>query len=221
MSGLRQYGVKRCSFGSERILSNPSPPLLPKTFKGDDVNNAVESLIENGNFPEPDEPGGRNLYVVVMPPTAQYQDPDNPARMLRGAHGHFNSGSVIDVDNSWVAWVGNTPQLGTPFTVDALTSTFCHELAEMCSDPEGDGWYVTGQGHDVAEIGDICNGGDKKANGITFESYWSAYDGLCLIPMAWSLRRTLAGAGVKLNGQGLVARIGTPIPSANKWIVNL
>jgi hypothetical protein len=225
MSGLRQYGVKRCSFGSELILSNPPPPLLPQLFTEEhDINRAVSSLIENGSFPEPDEPRGRNLYVVVMPPNAQREPLQTSLgkQVPRGAHTWFNSGTLIDVDNSWVAWVGgNNPQALFTFTVDTLTSTFCHELAEMCTDPEDQGWFVTGGSNDTKEIGDICNLQDKKANGINFESYWSAYDGVCLIPMAWSLRRTLAGAGVKLNGQGLVARIGTPIPSANKWIVNL
>jgi hypothetical protein len=101
-----------------------------------------------------------------------------------------------------------------------MTSAFCHELAEMCSDPEGDAWRIDGQGPAYSEIGDICNLEDLVLNGVNFESYWSILDNACLIPTAWSLRRTLAGAGIKLTGQGLRSFFG-PIPSLNQFIVNL
>jgi hypothetical protein len=159
-------------------------------------------------IPEPDDPGGRNLYIVVMPPNTQY----SPAG-ARGAHSYFNSGSIIDVDNAWYAWIGSQPLSG-------MTSTFCHELAEMCTNPEGDGWYVDGASPACFEIGDICNAVDTTLNGVNVESYWSAWDGSCIVPTAWSVRRTLAAVGKKLSGKGMRS-LQNPMLSMNQYIVNL
>jgi hypothetical protein len=212
MSGLRQYGVKRCSFGGSLIVLSPPPPFVPSTFTDATVQGVVQSLIDQGTFPEPDEPGGRNLYFIIMPPNTQYQPPPGFPQ-ARGAHSAFQSGSPIDPDYAWVAWVGNQ-------SLNNMLSTFGHELAEMCSDPEADAWYVNGAAPGCNEIGDLCNALDGPLNGVNVESYWSNFDNACLIPTAWSLRRTLAGAGIKLSGKGLLS-IQSPIPSLNKWIVNL
>jgi hypothetical protein len=90
----------------------------------------------------------------------------------------------------------------------------------MCSDPEGDAWKVDGQPSGLDEIGDVCNLEDAPLGGVNVESYWSIFDNACLIPSAWSLRRTLAGVGKKLNGKGLRS-IQDPIPSLNQLVVNL
>lgn len=212
MSGLRQYGIKRCPFGGALVVTAPNPPLAPSTFTDDTIHSVVQSLIDGGTFPEPDEPGGRNLYFVIMPPNTQYSPPPGlpPAR---GAHSSFSSGTAIDPDNVWVAWIGNN-------TLSQMTSTFCHELAEMCTDPESDAWRIDGAKPGCDEIADICNLQDGPLNGVTVESYWSIFDGACLIPTAWSVRRTLAGAGKKLDGKGLRS-LQNPIGSLNQFIANL
>lgn len=208
ISGLRQYGIKRCSFGGARIIVSSEPPLAPNVFTEKSIQGVVQSLIDDSTFPEPDEPGGRNLYFVIMPSNTTY----SPGG-LRGAHSSFNSGSIIDVDTAWYAWIGSQ-------SLSGMTSTFCHELAEMCTDPEGDGWLIDGASNICNEIGDVCNAVDQTLNGVNVESYWSIFDGACIIPTAWSMRRTLAGAGKQLNGQGLLSLQG-PIPSLNQFIVNL
>jgi hypothetical protein len=43
------------------------------------------------------------------------------------------------------------------------------------------------------EIGDVCNLRDEFRNGLNVESCWSISDNACVIPTAWSARRTLAG----------------------------
>jgi hypothetical protein len=213
MSGLRQYGVKRCPFGGALIVTSPNPPFAPNTFSDQNIQGVIQPLIDQGTFPEPDEPGGRNLYFVIMPPNTQYSPPPGqpPAR---GAHNFFSTGSGIDPDKAWYAWVGNQP-------LNQMNSTFCHELAEMCTNPEGDNWFINGAGSGCNEIGDLCNAVDGPLlNGVNVESYWSIFDNACLIPTAWSLRRTLAGAGKKLGGKGLRS-IQDPIPSLNQFVVNL
>lgn len=114
-----------------------------------------------------------------------------------------------DVDNAWVAFVLTN-------TLDQITSTFCHELAETCTDPESDAWTVTGN----QEIGDVCNFVDGKVDGINYESYWSAADNACLLPTAYSVRRALRWSGHTLNGRGLISIQG-PIASLNKFVVAL
>lgn len=206
LSGLRQYGVKRCPFGGSIVVTLPSPPT---TFNDGDVQDLIWALIDDNRFPEPDDPGGRNLYAVFMPPGTTY----GPGG-ARGAHSVATDYDFpFDVDHAWVAWIGNS-------TLGQITSTFCHELVEMCTDPESDAWTINGQPPGLNEIGDACNLVDQVVNGITFESYWSVFDNACLIPTSWSVRRTLAGAGKKLNGSGLRS-IQNPIASLNQWIVNL
>jgi hypothetical protein len=211
MSGVRQYGVKRCSFGGALIITDPGPPLVPSLFTDQTIQGVVYSLIDQGTFPEPDEAGGRNLYVILVPPNTQYQNP--PGIQAVGAHSWVQSGSGIDPDIAWVAWVGNN-------TLAAMTSIFSHELVEMCTDPEGDAWFIDGAPPQCSEIGDTCTGLSRLVNGVNVQAYWSIFDNQCLIPTEWSLRRTLAGAGIKLSGQGLRSFFG-PIPSLNQFIVNL
>ncbi len=146
----------------------------------------------------------------MMPPNTIYSVTPQP----RGSHSSFWSGSLIDNDTAWYAWVGSN-------SLSQMTSTFCHELAEMCTDPEPPtGWSIPGGPPACSEIGDICNGQDAPLNGVTVESYWSVFDNACLIPTAWSLRRTLAGAGKKLGGKGLTS-VQKPIPSLNQFVVDL
>jgi hypothetical protein len=206
LSGLRQYGVKRCRFGGSLVVTNPAPP---STFDDGDIHDVVWALIDDGHFPEPDDPGGRNIYSVFMPPGTTYSTAG-----VRGAHSVATDfDPPADIDHAWVAWIGTN-------TLAQTLSTFTHELVETCTDPELDAWVVQGEPSGLDEIGDVCNAVDGNLNGLNVESYWSIYDNACLIPTAWSVRRTLAGAGRKLNGKGLLS-LQKPIPSLNQFLVNL
>ena len=208
MSGLRQYYVRRCTFAGELITASP-PPLAPNTYGEGNVQGVVQALIDAGTFPEPDESGGAILYFVILPPNTIY----GPGGAV-GAHSVFSTGSIIDADNAAYAWVGYGP-------LAQMTSTFCHELAEMCTDSYPlSGWAVPGGPPACSEIGDFCNGLSKVVNGVNMQSYWSNYDNACIIPTAWSVRRTLAGAGKKLSGKGLRS-LQDPIDSLNLFLVLL
>jgi hypothetical protein len=184
------------------VVTSPAPPA---TYNDDDVSTLVWSLIDEGTFPEPDDPGGRNIYVVFMPPGTTY----GPGG-IRGKHIVASDFDFpADIDKAWAAFICTN-------TLNQITSTFCHEIAETCTDPESDAWTVTGN----QEIGDVCNLVDQVQNGITLESYWSATDNACLIPTAYSLRRALLWAGKRLDGHGLRS-IQHPIPSLNKFVVEL
>jgi hypothetical protein len=203
MSGLRQYGIRRCSFGGAIVVTSPGPP---GTYNDSDIQDLIWALIDDNKFPEPDDPGGRNLYMVFMPPGSTY----GPGG-IRGKHLDATDFDLpADLDHAWVGFIC------TNASIDQLTSTFCHELAEMCTDPESDAWTVTGN----QEIGDVCNLVDQTLNGVSVESYWSAEDNACLIPTAYSVRRALKWSGHTLGGKGLRS-IQTPIPSLNTLVVSL
>lgn len=201
MSALRQYGVRRCSFGGS-IVALPGPP---GTFNDSDVYDLIWSLIDGNLFPEPDDPGGANLYMVFMPPGSAY----GPGG-IRGKHGVASDYDFpADIDRAWVGFALFN-------TLNTILSAFSHELAEMCTDPESDAWTDAGGN----EIGDVCNAVDGPINGVNVESYWSATDNLCIIPTAYSVRRMLKWSGHTLDGKGLLS-IQRPIPSLNKLIVGL
>jgi hypothetical protein len=203
MSGLRQYGIRRCNFGGSIVVTSPGPP---STYNDSNVQDLIWALIDDSNFPEPDDSGRRILYMVFMPPGTTYGPGGIRGKHLVASDFDFPA----DIDHAWVGFVVSSTQLNT------ILSTFTHELAEMCTDPESDAWTVTGN----QEIGDVCNAVDGTLNGVNVESYWSAADNACLIPTAYSLRRMLQWSGHVLGGKGLTS-IQKPIPSLNKFVVDL
>ena len=203
MSGLRQYGVRRCNLKGAIVVTGPAPPA---TFKDNHVEDMVWALIDDNVFPEPDESGGRIIYMVFTPPGSIY----GPGG-IRGKHlDSTDFDPPFDTDHAWVGFVLFNSAIGQ------ITSTFCHELAETCTDPESDAWTVTGN----QEIGDVCNFVDQTIGGILFESYWSATDNACLLPTAYSVRRALKWSGHVLGGKGL-SSVQKPIPSLNAFVVAL
>src|SRR5579872_3729612 len=126
MSGLLQYGIGLGTLiGQTFLSSDPGHPLTK-----DNWHHQIWDMIDNGTFPEPDDPGGRNLYMFVLPPNSQYE---NPA--FTGAHGYpYDYDFPGDVDYAWAGFV-----LGDP-DVNVVTSRLFHEIVEACSDPEDDGW---------------------------------------------------------------------------------
>jgi hypothetical protein len=206
MAGLRQYGVRRCNLRGAIVVTGPAPP---GGFGDSDVEDMVWALIDDNKFPEPDEPGGRIIYMVFMPPGTTYTDPTPPGG-IRGKHlDSTDFDPPFDRDHAWIGFVLTN-------TIDQITATFCHELAETCTDPESDAWTVTGN----QEIGDVCNGVDPSIGGIVYEAYWSGTDNSCLLPTAYSVRRALKWSGHVLGGKGL-SSVQKPIPSLNALVVAL
>jgi hypothetical protein len=203
MAGLRQYGVRRCNLRGAVVVTSPAPP---STYGDSDVEDVIWSLIDDNVFAEPDHSGGRVIYMVFMPPGTTY----GPGG-IRGKHLDSTDFDLpFDKDHAWIGFVLFNPSIGQ------ITSTFCHELAETCTDPESDAWTVTGN----QEIGDVCNFVDQSISGILYESYWSGTDNSCLLPTAYSVRRALKWSGHVLGGKGL-SSVQKPIPSLNALVVAL
>src|SRR5512135_2521529 len=64
LSGLGQYGVGGGSLQGDWIVTGRDPN---NPFSDDDVHGIIGDLIDQGSFPEPDDPGGRNLYMFILP----------------------------------------------------------------------------------------------------------------------------------------------------------
>ena len=75
------------------------------------------------------------------------------------------------------AWIGHS-------TLDNMTMTICHELAENLTDPTGDGWRFDFdyQGSDWVEVGDVCSFSGGRVKGVAVQGYWAKDTNACVIP---------------------------------------
>ena len=82
-SALDQYGVTPPTYGGARVVVEWPLPTDP--YSCSDVSDLVWNLIDNeGAFPDPDDPGGRNAYVAFMPPGTRPAAPKP-----HGAHAEY------------------------------------------------------------------------------------------------------------------------------------
>jgi hypothetical protein len=178
LSKVTQYG---CS-GTARVrgttyVTDGDPP---NPFNDADVQSFVSGLIDNETLPEPDEDW--DLFVCVFMPTYVNYGPGG----VSGAHSSvvWSDYDLFDVDNdrSRLAWIGNP---GGPGAIDAITTTFSHELVEACTDPDttaDPAWRQTPcTNPSQCEIGDVCSS-VARVFGVQVQAYWSQSDGACVIP---------------------------------------
>ena len=168
--GLKQYGFQGAAVRGSTIVTSPAPPA---NYSFDDVGNLVWSLIDDGKFPEPDDDGGRILYMVFMPPGT------TPPPDERGAHSDPSDFDLpADVDYAWVGYASYG-------TLDYITDVFTHELVEAITDPEphDPAWVMNRDINKGNEIGDACNNTVDRLGGILVQAYWSERQKACVIPM--------------------------------------
>jgi hypothetical protein len=166
---LKQYGLQ--SVDVRGSLQEPtSDP--PATFTDSDVDDFLSNLLDNGPFAWPDEPGGDNTYLIMMPPGANEGD--------AGSHSSTSDYDPGDWDYAPRAWIAFN-------TLDIMTETISHELAETISDPvnPNSAWLMEKVFHnDGNEIGDACNGSVDFIDGVLVQGYWSQSLLSCVIPFA-------------------------------------
>jgi hypothetical protein len=192
MSGLLQYGI-----GLGRLA------LPGVTFVNDDPANPLEKgawhekiwdLINQGTFPKPTNPGGRNLYMFILPPGYTYETD------IGGAHGYPwpDKPPFTDIEYAWAGFVlthyANDNDGGIDF--DGVTKRLFHEIVEACTDPEDDGLTIDGLDHPNNEICDVCQNLTGRVDGFLVAGYWSLFDNACIIPTAFSLRRFMLMKGL-------------------------
>src|SRR5512143_739694 len=171
LSGLGQYGVGGGVLQGAWIVTGRDPN---NPFSDDDVHGIIGDLIDQGSFPEPDDPGGRNLYMFILPANIRSEN-----TKISGEHTYDSDYDFpFDYDKAWFGWVTHNG------TLDSLTPIFSHELVEACTDPEGDGVQVNPRSDsDWHEIGDVCCS-TARVDGVLVQSYWSERDSACIIPTA-------------------------------------
>ncbi len=198
--GLAQYGFQDAAVRGSTIVTSPAPPV---NYSTDDPMNLVWSLIDDGKFPEPDDTGGRILYIVFMPPgTNPPAIPNaNPPANALGAHSDPSDYDFpADVERAWAGFVSYG-------TLDYMTTVFSHEFVESVTDPEPNGgpaWLMSRSIGGGNEIGDACNNTIDYLNGVMVQAYWSQRQRACVIPQARGTLAVLTSLeqGVKVQGGG-------------------
>ena len=135
-----------------------------------DVGDMIWDLMDANTFPEPDDPGGGIIYLVLMPPESSGDSG------TCGAHQ-----AAMDIDGFWdldLAWVGYSAYM----PLDGIMQTLSHELVEIISDPEDSGYKMTRTIDGGREIGDACNDLTDILGGVSAQAYWSNRQRACVMP---------------------------------------
>jgi hypothetical protein len=202
-SELYQYGINRPRWRDSIIVTQPSPPMsINSTDDEQPVVDLIDDLIDDDVFPDPDDE--RIAFIVLMP--AGFT-----TTLANGAHLHdYNYEFPFDKDWYWVGWVRFFDDKPGEQREDVIR-TMSHELVELFTDPEGDGWYAPG---DNGEVGDAAvsrsvNGIVKQSawvNGARVQAYWSNRHAATVIPIDRDYQARIRGAiiaeGVKVLERG-------------------
>ncbi|WEK21492.1 MAG: hypothetical protein P0Y49_10120 [Candidatus Pedobacter colombiensis] len=193
-SELKQYGVDKPYWRGARIVTNPS---APSSFSASDdiqaVPDLIDDLIDDNVFPDPDDE--KIAFVVFMPKGFTQSIGE------LGSHTKdYNYTFPWDVDWYWVAWVMSFGDVPASDPEDVI-GVFTHELVEMLTDPESDGWYANNP--EKGEIGDAAViGGDKLpklpgqtawVNGAHVTAYFSNQYGANVIPIDRDYKARILG----------------------------
>jgi hypothetical protein len=178
MDVLSQYGVSHAQVAGSVVI----PDALGGNVTPNRIQNALTQDIANGTLP----PAGNNrLYLVFTPPNVTVKDnPFFPADFL-GYHS-----SLIDNQGNQDAFAvipvpgGSNPQAAGLTSLQSLTDTTSHEVAEAVTDP-----FINAQGNpsgwddytfdpngniDQGEIGDVgATAPTVYLNGYAVTQLWS------------------------------------------------
>jgi hypothetical protein len=208
-SELQQYGVQRPTWRGAIVVTEPSPPsAFTKQEHTQKVWDLIDDLIDDDKFPDPDE--GRIAFVVLMPQGFTQSIGAN------GAHYYDTDYDFpLDYDAFWAAWVryfGPDPE--------ATIITLAHELVEMFTDPEIDGWYINIPGQKGEEINDgsASAGGVRQTawvNGAQVSSYWSNRHLANVIPIDRDYAAQLKAVTSEISRNVLSSGTFRPEPSDN------
>jgi hypothetical protein len=169
LGSLAQYGVTGPpSLIAVDVATQGDPPT---GFNDQQLQAFITSRIDAGALPVPVVANTR-FYAVICA-----QGASASARDATGEHQPFSYKGVA----ATTAWVLNDGTLDSNFSA---VQGFSHELAEACSDPQGGGGVrLIGTDNNNWEIGDICRWGIDTSNGYAIQSYYSAADKACVIPL--------------------------------------
>lgn len=182
---LKQYGINVGKVDQSFTVTSPEPP---NDVSSGDIESLLWDLVGD-KFPLPDQPGGRNIYVVFLPSTTtSTPTPNYDSAHSQTWHIHVDLPfNPIDVEWVYYAWIGPRGDL----------TDFSHEVVETYTNPNAhndDGWVIN-FGSDPQEIADVCPK-DGTIDGIPVNAYYSKFDNACIIPGGESLRLFLSTKGI-------------------------
>ncbi len=174
MSGSAQYGgIGGGKLIGWKIIPNPDPP---SPFSDARVETFLVNQLNANALPQPSQ-DNQTLFAVIMPRLLLGSDTTEI-----GQHGSiFQNGFRVPY-----AWVMNNG-------LDFVTTVFSHELIESCTDPDLNRTVVQGgpgsacpnadgENGENCEICDVCSSTGLVV-GVQVQSYWSAQDNGCIIPL--------------------------------------
>ncbi len=160
---LSQYGVTGAATLEDAWISHRGPPHLPFTMI--DVNYQCWLLMTSGPLPD----DTYSVVCLICPPGATPSDTSE-----NGEHDRSLQPNFVWVPTMWIEY-------GDRQTMSTVLS---HELVETFTDPNGDGIQIDPTSvTSWHEIADVCEGWTGVLDGVTLQSYWSAQDNACVIPM--------------------------------------
>jgi hypothetical protein len=210
-----QYGANGSGMNIASTVTDNSDPVSGNFAEGG-IDNVVQNQIDNGPLPESDALNGNDhhvIYVVVTPPTINSSYGGNVAGFNHvGTDTDFGWG--VDVDDIGECWVSptnpNTPNTPT-VSVDAFSLTFSHEVGELMSDWDGEGYEVNpppgappGSGN---QIGDYEGNSYsfRLKNNVAVQPLWSRADNAFAVTDGTSQKFFLDGtagwSGISPNQQ--------------------
>lgn len=183
-SELTQYGVAHAPvWRGSMTVTRPTPPGMVTTSQAMQATlDLIDDLIDDDKLPDPDD-GPRFANIVMMPRGFSINDPVTPSN---GAHWwDYDYNFPFDRDNYWAGWVRYFDPVNGEDPEDTLR-TFSHELVELLTDPEGDGWHTEKSGgtNEVSDAG-RSSGSYQTAvvGGARVQSYWSEARRRTVIPV--------------------------------------
>jgi hypothetical protein len=200
MNNLAQYGVGRGSVLSSAIIDDSSPP---GSANENDIVAKLKKWLDDGQVKPKPKDGENSLTYFVFPPPTTNLTLSNGTTGFCGYHEHtkYNAGLFSNDNLFWatVATQGAPQQTGSD-TIGAISYCVSHELTEMFTDSDGNGYHLS----NGCELGDLCEAdSDFSYRGWTVEQYYSNWDSGCIRgdnPV--SVRRYLTSAGFP-KGHGL------------------
>ena len=210
MHGLMQYGIGSGTLVIPSIIidmnSNPAPASLTQA----QLQQNLITWLNNGTVtPVPAYDETDLAYLILAPTTTKLTLGDTTGFCGYHAHGKFNKNSGND-NLFWAVVQGYTPSFNLRSFVNSIAYCVSHELVEMLTNRDGQGFFSQGAGYQC-EIGDICEN-DASGNpirvlykGWVVEPYWSNCDQSCVAvrpPIQWLLQWSYVGNTIEF-GHGI------------------
>lgn len=153
---LGQYGIPHApTWRGSTTVVRPAPPGATNPSGAMRATlDLIDDLLDDGVFPDPDD-AARFVFLVLMPPGFTTGG-------ANGAHWHdYDGDGPFDTDEYWAGWV----RYFDPAVEDVENTmrTLTHELVEILTDPEGDGWRTEVD----SGTNELCDAAESPAPGMT------------------------------------------------------